>query len=180
MTNRTVTILVALSLAGGLAACQPDQPEETATERERRQAVMATLDSMRADFESAVAAGDFEKQANFYTTDAVYGPPGMSYVQGRDSIRAVLRRSTPPGATLEIRPLESRLIGEDWVYEMGVGTFSFTPEGASEARKLGSTYLVLFKRTPEGWRIHREVLSPTAPPQDAGGSGQQSGSGGTS
>lgn len=176
MTRRTVSALAALALLAGLAACQPDErPGEGQTEKEQREAVTATLDSMRADFEAAVAAGDFEQQASFYTSDAIYSPPGTAYVQGRDSIRALLESATPPGATLDIRPLETRFIGDDWLYEMGVGTFSFTPEGASEPREVSSTYLVLFKRTSDGWRIHREVLSSNGAPGQAEGSGSASG-----
>lgn len=169
MTRPSAALLATLTLAAGLAACQPaEEPEEGQTRQEQRRAVMATLDSMRADFEAAVAAGDFEEQASFYTSDAIYSPPGTAYVQGRDSIRALLEKTTPPGATLEIRPLETRFIGDDWLYEMGIGTLSFTPEGSEGPRRVSSTYLALFRSTPDGWRIHREVLSPNAAPGPAG------------
>lgn len=155
---------MALALTAGLAGCQPaDRGEQAAQDTTEQAAFRATLDSMRTAFEEAVAAGDFDAQAALYTSDAVYSPPGMGPIQGRDSIRAVLEATTPPDASLEIRPLEVKRLGEDWFYEMGVGTFTFTPEGADQERETAATYLAFFKRTPDGWRLHREVLSSNAP-----------------
>ena len=164
IVRRTRAAAVALALAVGFAGCQPaDQGEEAAQDTTGQAAFQATLDSMRTAYEQAVADGDFDAQASLYTSDAVYSPPGMGPIQGRDSIRAVLEATTPPNATLDIRPLEVKRLGEDWFYEIGVGTFTFTPEGAEQERETSATYLVFFKRTPDGWRAHREVLSSNAP-----------------
>lgn len=175
-TTRTTSLLAALALSVGAAACQPPAPEgeggeaamdtgqETAVDTA---AIMAELDSMRTAFEEAVAAGDFEAQAAIYASDAIYSEPGLPPVRGRDSIRTALERGTPPGATLEIEPMETRILGPDWLYEMGTGTITFTPEGAAEPVSGSSTYLVLFRRTAEGWRIHREALSADEPPPEA-------------
>lgn len=162
---------LALSVAAAFTACQP--ADRTAGEEDGKSKAEApttqtgALDSLRTAFEEAVAEGDFEAQAAFYTTDAILSMPGAGVIQGRDSIRAALQRTTPPGATLEIRPLEVRSLGSDWRYELGTGTFTFTPEGSDTEREMESTYLVLMKRTPDGWRLHREVLSPNAPPPGA-------------
>ena len=161
----TRTLVVAL-VAWGMVGCQPEaggEPEGAVATVDTA-AIMATLDSMRSAFEEAVRAGDFQAQAAIYAPDAVYSPPGMPPVSGRDSIRAVLERTTPPDATLEIEPMDIRILAPDWLYEFGTGTLSFTPEGAEEAVRTSSTYLVLFRLTPEGWRIHREALSADEPP----------------
>lgn len=42
----------------------------------------------------------------------------------RVSIRAVLEQTTPPGATLDIQPMETRILGPDRVYEFGTSTLS--------------------------------------------------------
>lgn len=167
--RRGLFAALTLLLSAGLLACQPadeaaDGEDGETTARSERPAVSAAVDSTRTAFEQAVAEGDFETQAGIYTSDAILSVPGTGVTQGRDSIRALLERTTPPGATLEIRPLESRSLGEDWRYELGTSVLTFTPEGADGEQTAESTYMVLLRQTPDGWKIHREVLSPDAPP----------------
>ena len=168
IATRARVTTMALALAAGLAACQPaERGEQAVQDTAGQNTVKTALDSLRTAYEEAVAAGDFDAQAASFTSDAVYSPPGMGPIQGRDSIRAVLEATTPPNATLELRPLEGKRLGEDWYYEMGVGTFTFTPEGADQEQEMAATYLAFLKRTPDGWRVHREVVSPNAPPPGA-------------
>lgn len=162
-------------LAAGLAAtvvvaCQPtDQEAGAEAAAVDTAAIEATFDSLRAAFQDAVAAGDFEAQAAFYAEDAIFSPPMEAPVRGRDQIRAVLERSTPPGSTLEINPMDFRVLGPDLVYEYGTSTFTFTPEGAAEAQSMDVTYFALFRRAGDRWQLEREVLGLNAPP---GGGGQ--------
>lgn len=89
-------------------------------------------------------------------------------VRGRDSIRSMLERITPPGATADIESLDTGILGPDRVYDYGTVTFTFTPEGESQSQQMTSTYFALFERTPQGWKIIREVLSLNHPPAGAG------------
>lgn len=160
----TVTLV-----AVALLACQPAGQQQT-TDRAAvdTAAIEATFDSLRAGFEEAVEAGDFDRQAAIYTADAVYSPPLAPPVRGRDSIRAVLEQTTPPGATLDIQPMDLRILGPDRVYEFGTSTLTFTPEGAEQPVSMNSTYFALFHRTDGGWRITREALSLNQPPPGGG------------
>lgn len=164
-TSSTMPVLLALAVSVGALACQPPAEEGGVPEAAvDTAAITATLDSMRSAFEDAVSAGDFEAQAAIYAPDAIYSHPGRPPVEGRDAIRSLLEEVTPPGATLEIEPMDFRVLGLDWLYEIGTGTFSFTPEGAEEAVQATSTYLVLFHRTEAGWLIQAEALSANEPP----------------
>lgn len=162
---------LALAVAAGLAACQPADraaEEEAARAEDPARTLTAELDSMRTAFEEAVGSGDFEGQAAVYTGDAILAQPGVGIVQGRDSIRSVLRSTTPPGASLDIRPLELKRIGDDWLYEVGTSILTYTPEGADERQRMRANYIALLKRTPDGWRIHRESISPAGTPPGSG------------
>ena len=167
---RAVAAVVVVAVAS--AACQ-SQDEAGGSGAEAgtavdTAAVMAAFDSMRSGFEELVAAGDFDAQAAVYTSDAVYSPPMAPPARGRDSIRAALERTTPPGATLDIQPMEIRMLGPDWAYEYGTSTLSFTPRGAEQPVSMNSTYFALFRRTADGWRIAREVLNLNQPPPGGG------------
>jgi ketosteroid isomerase-like protein len=121
---------------------------------------MATIDSMRALYERSVATGDFERMGTLLAEGAVMVGPGGPHW---DSLRAASDLPWPPGATLEISPIEVRVLSDEWAYEFGTSTATYTPTGASELRTLRDTYLVLFRKTADGWKLYREVASPDLP-----------------
>ena len=166
----TTTLIGAAALAATAVACQPagQQAADDATAVDTA-AIMATFDSMRTAFEEAFAAADVEAMAALYAEDAIYSEPGRPPVHGRDSIQALLSRTHPEGATIEITPTDVMVLSNDWVYEFGTGTVSVTPEGAGEAVEMPASYSALFRRTPDGWRLYREALSSNAPPPGSGG-----------
>lgn len=147
------------------AACQPAAQEggmeEAATVDTA--VVMATFDSMRVAFETAFEEDDFETMASFYAADATASFPGTPVLSGREEIRTAMEESHVDGATLTIEPVVTRIIDSDWVYEMGTGTMTSTPEGADEPQEATTTHLVVFHRTDQGWRIVEEVLSANEP-----------------
>ena len=160
--NRMFFVLALSALI--LVACQPNSQQQN-IERERIDTaqIQATFDSLAAGFEAAVKAGDFDAQASIYAEDAIYSHPMMNPVKGRDSIRTVLQQVTPPGATADIQPIDTRIIAPDWVYEYGTVIFTFTPEGSDQSQKVSNTYFALFMRTDKGWKITRETLSSNHP-----------------
>ena len=159
--------LLAAALVFGTLACQPEGQEQQAAV-DTTQILSTFRDSLPQAFEAAVKAGDFDAQARIYTENALYSHPMASPARGRDSIRALFERVTPPGATADIQPMDTQILGPDWVADFGTVTFTFTPEGAEEPTSIENTYFALFHRTDEGWKIVREALSSNAPPPGAG------------
>lgn len=166
VAREAVPLLVTVGMLAGLAACEaPQQQGGQPAVTVDTAAIMATFkDSLPAGFEAAVKAGDFDAQASIYTENAFYSHPMSPPVRGRDSIRALFERVTPPGATAEIESIDTGILGPDRVYDFGTVTFSFTPEGADQPRRITNTYFALFRRTPEGWKITHEALSSNQPP----------------
>lgn len=156
-----LTLVAVPLLIAGLGACQPQTQDRATVDTT---AVLSAVDSIRTAFEEAVKAGDFEKQAAAYATEGILSAPLAPPAEGRDSIQAALHRITPPGATLDLQPIDTRVLGPHWVYEYGIGTLSFTPEGASAPQKTRSTYFALLRRTSAGWKVYREALSLNHPP----------------
>lgn len=163
--RRAASVIVGAVLALTVA-CQPQGQQQTSqTPAVDTPAIRATFqDTLPRLFEEAVKAGDFDAQARIYAEDALFSAPMQPPARGRDSIRAVLRTTTPPGATADIQSMDIGILGPDRVYDFGTVTFSFTPEGTDQPQQLTATYFALFHRTPDGWKITREALSLNHPP----------------
>lgn len=155
MRRATESITVAVLALAALAACQPQDDAGDGRAAADTAAVLASVDSLRSAYQRAVADGDWERLGTMVTEDAVVVHPGPA---AWDSL-AAFETPFPPGATLEVEPWETRVLGPDWVYEMGLGTVTWTPEGADGPRTLRDTYLVVLHRTADGWKVHREVAS---------------------
>lgn len=165
--RKRLTPVFAAAMLTLTAACQPaDQQNGQQAAAVDTAAIMATFDSMRVAFETAFEEDDFERMASFYAADATASFPGTPVLSGREEIRTAMEESHIEDATLTIEPVVTRVIDSDWVSEMGVSTLTFTPEGADEAQEIASSVLVVFHRTPDGWRIVEEVLSAHEFPSD--------------
>ena len=70
----------------------------------------------------------------------------------------------PPGARIAITPIEVVALSEEWAYEFGTAVTTYTPHGTDEEQVLRDTYLLLFRKTSEGWKAYREVASSCPPP----------------
>jgi len=146
------------------AACQPQRQERTTGQAAvDTAAVRAIIDSLRAAWEKGVGAGDFKSMTTMLADGAVMvGPGGPAW----DSLTALGSGAPfPPGATIDITPLEVRVMSPEWAYEFGSSTVTYTPGGTNQARKLRDTYLILFRNTANGWKVYREVASSKAPPK---------------
>jgi uncharacterized protein (TIGR02246 family) len=154
--------LAAVITIGSLAGCQGQH-----SDKQRASAETATLragiDALRSEYEKAVAAGDPNAIAALLAEGAVMVPPG-----GPDwdaMFAAASGAPFPPGARIEIRPIEVVVLSKEWAYEFGTATTTYTPKGADEARQLRDTYLILFRNASDGWKAYREVASSNPPPQ---------------
>ena len=158
-------MLSALLLAG-LSACQLQ--ERAATQQDAAAvdtaSITATFHSIRAAYEKAYAASDLEAAASIAHPEMLYAPPGQPPIRGRDSIVACDRKTRPPGATINNKPIDFRVLSAEWVYELGTAAVTFPPEGAGEPQSVANTYLAIFRKTPEGWKAYRESISSNQPP----------------
>lgn len=151
--------LALAAAALGLVACQPQGQGQDQQAAVDTPAVQATLDSLRAAYVEAYNAGDFEKTAKVSHSEMIYSPPGHPPIRGRDSVTAHEKKTRPPGATIDLKPIDTRILSSEWVYEFGTATVTFTPEGADRSRSAESTYLAIFRKTPDGWKTYRETIS---------------------
>jgi len=125
-----------------------------------RDAIVAELAKLAETIKQAYATNDPELYLSAFAVDAVASMPNVSPVRGHDALRDafVNRPALPPGATFRVEPLEIEPICPDWAYAYGIDTLRF-----ANGEKQTMTFLVLIKRTTEGWKTFREVVSADQP-----------------
>jgi ketosteroid isomerase-like protein len=125
-------------------------------------AFRAAIDKLRADYESAVASGRIETLLPLLADGAVMVHPGAA--DWRAMAVAARGAPFPPGANISILPMEVVAFNNEWAYEFGTATTTYTPRGSSQPVQLRDTYLILFRNTGDGWKAYREVACSNSPP----------------
>jgi ketosteroid isomerase-like protein len=125
-------------------------------------AVRAEIDKLRSEFEAAVATGRIEAILPLLAEGAVMVQPGAPDWKAMQA--AATGAPFPPGARIAIRPMEVVVLNDDWAYEFGTSTTTYTPPETQDVTQLRDTYLIIFRKTAEGWRAFREVASSSPPP----------------
>lgn len=105
-------------------------------------------------FMRAFAVGSSEGVAKLYTEDAEIMPPGAETLTGRDAIAGfweqVMTSSGVARADLETRELEGH---GDTAVEIG----QYTLVNAEDQVMDQGSYLVVWRRDGDHWRLHRDI-----------------------
>jgi len=118
-------------------------------------------------YAAAMRAGDAAGAAAIFASDATDMPPGAASVHGRAAIEAHYRGlfASCRFVTFELTKSESRIVG-DIGYLVGTSRAAVVPAsgGGAPGHEETGKYLVVFRRTADGWRaayaIHNEDGSP--------------------
>ena len=106
------------------------------------------LDSGVAD---AVNAGDAAAVAAHYTDDAAILPPGAGRMDGKEAIQGYWQAGIDAGLSeVSIVATSVEINGDGSVT---VGTLS----GKMGDTALSGKYIVIGKKTDDGWKIHRDI-----------------------
>lgn len=164
MLARSTSCLHAVLLVSLIGVACESPREETAGSNAPLDTVSirASIDSLAANVMRANETGDAALYATTWAVDGMMADAGSPPVYGRDSIVAHFRRRPPlpPGARMTIHPTELQIQSAEWAYVMGVDTLTFTPANAATPTQQTFTFLVILRKTSEGWQTYREVLSP--------------------
>ena len=124
-------------------------------------AIAAALAELAERVKAAYKNNDADLYASTLDEDAIISMPGAPPIRGRAALKAVFesRPPLPPGAKFEVVPTELEIINGDWAYAFGIDTLTM-PSGDNEPPVIQTmTFMVLIRRTSEGWKTFREVIS---------------------
>jgi uncharacterized protein (TIGR02246 family) len=121
-------------------------------------AIGTALAELAERVQTAYKNNDSELYASTLHEDAIISVPGAGPVRGREALTAAFesRPQLPPDATFEVEVRELEIISADWAYAFGTDTITI-PGAAGIVQTM--TFMVLLRRTRDGWKTFREVLS---------------------
>ena len=142
--SRVAGAIVLIAGASGCGGSAPGASGEQGIEAAR-----AEIEAVTRHWEASLLAGvPHEAVADVFTPDAVRLPSGEPAVRGQEAIaRALFGSAALDEARFEIEDLE---VDGDLAFANGVYRVR-APDGV----ELSGKFLEVWKRTAEGWRIHR-------------------------
>lgn len=150
--RRVATLLGSLLLALGCAESQPPAP--SADE------VREAIEAQNRAFGEAVRAGDTAAIAALYTEDGAVLPPNAPRASGRDALAAFWGDVLASGIGAAVLTTEElSYAGGDVATEIGSAVLSTRDGAVADEAK----YAVLWKQTPNGWRMHRDIWNSNRP-----------------
>lgn len=144
--------LMALLAGSAMTACAAPEPPQN-------EDVSAEIQAADDRFAEAFAAGDAGTVASLYTEDGQLLPPNSDFVSGTAAIQGFWQSVMGMGvARANLEVVEAESFG-DTAWEVGRYELYSADGEAIDAGK----YIVVWKRTEDGWKLHRDIWNSSQP-----------------
>lgn len=114
-------------------------------------------------FGEAVRNQDSVALSSLYTEDACLLPPNSEMIRGRQGIQETFSGMMQMGVKDAILTTVELLGSGDNVQEIGNYKLKIQPEGQEAIEDIGK-YIVVWKKTAEGWKLHWDIFNTSLPP----------------
>lgn len=139
----------------GLFACVLSAPQSAAAQDAKAE-ITAAAETMEVAFNSRDAA----TLTALYTETAVVMPPGVEPLKGHEAIRAMWESLDETTPTLALTTTDVMPMGD---LAVETGSWSMTAPDGSHADH--GSYLAVWKKTDDGWKMIRDTWNSSMPPQ---------------
>ena len=102
-----------------------------------------------------VAAKDAETCSGLYTVEAIYMAPNLDPVEGRAAIAEAFAAEISGGMEVVRLTADEIEVFGNTAHEVG----RFVIESGDGTHLDHGKYIVLWKRTEEGWKLHRDIFN---------------------
>lgn len=106
--------------------------------------------------------GDAAAVAALYAEDGILLPPNSHMVSGRQEIQKFWKAAMEMGVKDAILTTVELSGSGDTVHELGNYVLKIQPKGKELFEDRGK-YIVIWKRTADGWRLHRDIWNTNLP-----------------
>jgi len=121
------------------------------------------IDKTNAKFIEYIRKGDAAGLATLYTEDACLMPTNSPPLVGRENIKGFWGAAIQTMGVKDAALTTEELVGEgDTVTEYGEYKLMAQLEGQEAGEDVGK-YVVLWKKTPEGWKLHWDIFNTNLP-----------------
>ena len=128
--------------------------------------IRKAIEQANKKFGEAVRKGDATALADLYTEDACLLPPNSEMIRGKQATQdfwgTVMKQMGLKDVILTTVELSG---SEDMANEIGNYTLKIQPEGQEPVEDKGK-YVVVWKRTPEGWKLQWDIWNSSLPPPE--------------
>lgn len=123
--------------------------------------IRKTIEANNRKFGEFIRKGDAKALASLYTRDASLLPTGSAVIKGNEAVQEFWAGAIT-GLKLKDADLKTvEVVGEgDSVTEMG--EYHLKMEQGEDRGK----YVVMWKSTPEGWKLHWDIWNTSQAPTD--------------
>ena len=129
---------------------------------EARKAIVSVL----AKFSQLIRKGDAAGLTALYEEDAIIFPPNMDMIQGGKAIKELWEMAFTEMGLKEADYTTVGVVGTgDTVASMGRYVAKTQLKGQKAMEDKGK-YILLWKRTPKGWKIHWDISNSSLPPPE--------------
>ena len=169
---KTSTKLILLFSVSLLFACaQQGEPQETTEQtatrlQQERDSALQKVEQANAMINALLREGKYEEAGQYFAPDVIQLISGQPPISGRSEWIQRQREAAELGEwNLDLEVLDFEYMG-DWAVERGRGIQSLQAFEGSPVPSMQMTgdYMVLWKRSPEGWKIQYDYVVIQAPP----------------
>ncbi len=151
-----VALLIPLALS---TACADPGPAAPTPDE-----VRAAIEAQNRTFGETFRSGDADALAALYTADGAVLPPNAPKATGPEALAAFWGGVLGSGvANAVLTTEEVSYAGGDTATELGSAVLSLKDGSVADEAK----YAVLWKQTPDGWRMHRDIWNSNRAPAPA-------------
>jgi len=126
--------------------------------------VRKAIEKVNINAREGFRRGDAAAVAALYTEDAILLPPNSKMIRGRQKIEGFWTAAIQMGVKDVVLTTVELSGSDDTVYEVGNCTLKIHPPGKEPIEYKGK-YIVIWKRTADGWKLHRDIWNSNLPPQ---------------
>jgi ketosteroid isomerase-like protein len=162
---------IALITLGLITGCgQKEEPRESPEEvamriGQERDSALQAVEKANSMINQLIREGKFEEAGLFFTSDVIQIISGQPPIEGRSEWIQRQREAAELGEwNLDLEVLNFEYMG-DWAMERGRGIQSLEAAegGPLPSMEMTGDYMVLWKRTPDGWKIQYDYVVIKAP-----------------
>ena len=111
------------------------------------------------DWLAAVRAKDIPRLSSMVTDDAIFMPPGLPPIRGKQAVETMYKSFFPQFASVEQTvSIEEIEVAGDWAFAWGTEQFVLVPQAGGAPIEMQGKGMSILRRQPDGsWKFARGI-----------------------